>query len=155
LRHPSEPVRQAAAQALERVADATLIDRLLEALDDGSAALRFSVVGALARAAGDGSTLAEPTRRQLLGRLEALLLRDPDSAVRGRAATVLGECGTAALLPSLWRCVTSGEDGRVQEKAWAAFVEVVSRSGNLALLQEWDHTLGAAKQGARRLQLLG
>jgi HEAT repeat protein len=155
LHHPSEPVRQAAAQALERVADATVLDRLLDSLDETSAAIRFSMIGALGKAAGDGSSLPDTKRKQLLGRLDALLLRDPDPGVRSRAATVLGECGTSAQLPSLWRCVTSGEDGRVQEKAWAAFVEVLSRSGNVALLQEWDHTLGAAKQGARRLQLLG
>jgi HEAT repeat protein len=155
LHHPSEPVRQAAAQALERVADATVLDRLLDSLDESSAAIRFSMVGALGKAAGDGSSLPDAKRKLLLTRLDALLLRDPDAGVRSRAATVLGECGTAAQLPSLWRCVTSGEDGRVQEKAWAAFVEVLSRSGNIALLQEWDHTLGAAKQGARRLQLLG
>jgi HEAT repeat protein len=155
LHHSSEPVRQAAAQALERVADATVLDRLLDSVDDGSAAIRFSMVGALGKAAGNGNSLPEAKRKPLLSRLEALLLRDPDPGVRSRAATVLGECGTSAQLPSLWRCVTSGEDGRVQEKAWAAFVEVLSRSGNIALLQEWDHTLGAAKQGARRLQLLG
>jgi HEAT repeat protein len=155
LRHPSEPVRQAAARALERVADAAVIDRLLDALDDGSAALRFSVVGALARASGDGAALPEATRKRLLNRLEALLLHDPDPGVRGRVATVLGECGTSAQMPALWRCVTAGEDGRVQEKAWAAFVEVMARTGNVALLEEWDHTIGAARQGARRLQLLG
>ncbi len=155
LRHPSEPARQAAARALERVADASVVDRLLDALDDGNAAVRFSVVGALARAAGDGKNLAPETRGRLLSRLETLLLHDADPGVRGRTATVLGECGTSAMLPSLWGCVTAGEDGRVQEKAWAAFVEVLARSGNLALLQEWDHTLSAAKQGVRRLQLLG
>jgi HEAT repeat protein len=155
LRHPSEPVRQAAAQALERVADPTVIDRLLDALDDANSSVRFSVVGALARAAGDGTALPEAARRALLTRLESLLVRDPDPGVRGRAATVLGECGSAAFLPSLWRCVTAGEDGRVQEKAWAALVEILARAGNVALVQEWDHTLSAAKQGPRRLQLLG
>ena len=50
---------------------------------------------------------------------------------------------TSAVLPALWRCVAVGEDGRVQEKAWTSFVEVLSRSGNLALLQEWDRTLSA------------
>ncbi len=154
LCHPSDPVRQAAARALERVADSTVLDRLIDALDDTSAAVRFSVVGALARAAGNVAALPEEPRRRLLGRLEALLSRDADPGVRGRAATVLGECGTSAVLPALWQSVTAGEDGRVQEKAWAAFVEVLSRSGNVALLQEWDHTLTAAKQGARRLQLL-
>jgi HEAT repeat protein len=155
LRHSSEPVRQVAAQALERVADATVLDRLVDALDDSSAAVRFSVVGAVGRAVGDGSAVPEAKRKLLLTKLEGLLLRDPDPAVRGRVATVLGECASSAQMTALWRCVTGGEDGRVQEKAWTAFVEVLARSGNLALLQEWDHTLGAAKQGARRLQLLG
>jgi HEAT repeat protein len=153
LRHQSEPVRQAAAQALERVADVAVIDRLLDALDDSSPSLRFSVVGALARAAGDGSSLSEPTRRVLVTRLESLLARDPDPGVRGRAATVLGECGSAAHLPCLWHCVTASEDGRVQEKAWAAFIEILEKSGNVGILQEWDRTLSAAKQGGRRLQL--
>lgn len=155
LSHSSETVRQAAAQALEHVADGAVVERLLAALDDPSASVRFSVVGALGRAAGDAGGASESSRRAVHTRLETVLLRDPDPAVRGRAATVLGECGTSAQMASLWKCVTSGEDGRVQEKAWSAFVEVLARSGNLALLQEWDHTLGAAKQGARRLQLLG
>jgi HEAT repeat protein len=155
LRHPSEPVRQAAAQALERVADATVVDRLLDALDDPSASMRFSVAGALAKAAGDGAALSESTRHSLLTRLELLLARDPDPGVRGRAATVLGECGSATNLASLWRCVLAGEDGRVQEKAWAAFVEILARLENVALLKEWDQTLTASKQGVRRLQLLG
>lgn len=155
LRHHSEPVRQAAAQALERVADATVLDRLLDALDDPNATVRFSVVGALARAAGNGGDVPTATTQRLLTRLEALLLRDADPGVRSRTATVLGECGTPALLPSLWRCAAAAEDGRVQEKAWAAFIEVLGRSGNLVLLQEWDRTLSAAKQAARRLQLLG
>jgi hypothetical protein len=155
LSHSSEPVRQAAAQALEHVADGAVVNRLLETLDDPSASVRFSVVGALGRAAADSGRVSGASRRALLTRLESVLLRDADPGVRGRAATVLGECGTSAQMGSLWKCVTAGEDGRVQEKAWSAFVEVLARSGNLALLQEWDHTLGAAKQGARRLQLLG
>jgi HEAT repeat protein len=155
LSHPSEPVRQAAARALERVADGAVLSRLLDALEDPSASVRFSVVGALGRVAADSASVPEASRRVLLSRLEATLLRDADPGVRGRAATVLGECATSDQMASLWKCVTAGEDGRVQEKAWSAFVEVMARSGNLALLQEWDHTLGAAKQGARRLQLLG
>jgi HEAT repeat protein len=155
LRHPSEPVRQAAAQALERVADPGVIERLLDALEDTSASIRFSVVGALAKAAGDSTALAESSRRTLIARLESLLAHDPDPGVRGRAATVLGECGSASVLASLWRCVMAGEDGRVQEKAWAAFVEILARSENVSLLREWDQTLTAAKQPVRRLQLLG
>jgi HEAT repeat protein len=154
LAHPSETVRQTAAQALARVADAALLEWLLDALTDSSAAIRFSVVGACGHAANDGSGLPEPTRRHLLARLESLLVHDTDPGVRSRAATVLGECGTAATLPGLWRCVTAGEDGRVQEKSWAAFVEILSRAANLPLLREWDQTLSSAKQYARRLQML-
>jgi hypothetical protein len=86
--------------------------------------------------------------------LEALLQRDADPGVRSRAATVLGSCGTAANLSALWQGVLAAEDGRVQEKAWAAFVEVIARAGSLPLLQEWDRTLTGARQGPRRRQLL-
>jgi hypothetical protein len=48
----------------------------------------------------------------------------------------------------------AAEDGRVQEKAWAAFVEVIARAGSLPLLQEWDRNLTGARQGPRRRQLL-
>jgi hypothetical protein len=50
--------------------------------------------------------------------------------------------------------VLRGEDGRVQEKAWAAFVEILVRSGSLRLLREWDKALTASRQGPRRLQML-
>jgi HEAT repeat protein len=154
LRHASEHVRQAAAQALERVANAAVLDGLLEALDDPGVMIRFSLVGAVGRAAGDGRSLSDAQRRRLLERLEVLLTRDADPGVRSRAASVLGECAPPGLLDSLWKCVLTTENDRVQEKAWAAFVEVLARSENLALLQEWDRSLAAAKQGPRRLQLL-
>src|SRR5207244_2218429 len=47
LRHPSKSVRQAAALALERVADSSILDGLIEALDDPAVTIRFSLVGAL------------------------------------------------------------------------------------------------------------
>jgi HEAT repeat protein len=155
LRHPSGPVRQAAAQALERVADLNVVDGLLEAFDDPVAAVRFSLVGALGHAAGDGQALSDAQRNRLLMRLEGALIRDADPGVRSRAATVLGECGPPAALQALWRRVQAAEDSRVQEKSWAALVEIIVRSGSLELLQEWDHQLAEAKQGPRRLQLLG
>jgi HEAT repeat protein len=155
LRHSSETVRQAAAQALERVAQPSVLPALFGALNDSCATVRFSLVGALAHAAGDGSGLSAEQSKRLLARLEELLLHDSDPGVRSRAATVLGDCGGPPQLATLWHCVLTGEDARVQEKAWMAFVDILARAGQLALLQEWDRTLTAAHQGQRRLQLLG
>jgi HEAT repeat protein len=153
LRHPSESVRQTAAQALERVADAAVLGGLIDALDDPSVTVRFGLVGAVAHAA-DGDGVTEEQRKRALAKLEALLLHDVDPGVRSRAATVLGELGPPAVLTALWRCVLAGEEGRVQDKAWAAMLEIVGRSGSVPLLQEWDRTLAATKQGTRRTQLL-
>lgn len=155
LHHSSETVRQAAAQALERVAEPAVLPGLFDALDDSCATVRFNLVGALAHAAGDGARLSEEQRKRLLARLETLVQRDSDSGVRSRAATVLGEYGSPAQLALLWRCVLAGEDARVQEKAWLAFLDILARSGQLRLLREWDRTLTAAHQGPRRLQMLG
>jgi hypothetical protein len=91
----------------------------------------------------------------MLQRLEGLLRRDADAGVRSRAATVLGEVAPPDLLKPLWDCVRLGEDGRVQEKAWAAFLEILVRSGSLPLLQEWERTLATGRQAPRRLQMLG
>jgi HEAT repeat protein len=154
LHHPSEPVRQAAAQALERVADLAVLDDLLAALDDRAVPVRFTLIGAVGHAAGDGRSLIEPQRGRLLNRLQDLLVRDPDPGVRSRAATVLGECGPAGVLPTLWQRVVAAEDGRVQDKAWSAVVSILTRAGSLDLLAEWDRTLTEANQGPRRLQLL-
>src|SRR5262249_12942679 len=138
-------VRQAAAQALERVAEEPVLSGLLDALDDSCATVRFNLVGALAHAAGDGATLSAPQRKRLLAALEELLLHDSDPGVRSRSATVLGECAPPGQLKTLWRCVLAGEDTRVQEKAWTAFVDILARAGQLPLLQEWDRTLTAAR----------
>ena len=153
LRHPSEHVRQTAAQALERMADATLFDGLLRGLDDPSETVRFSLVGALGRAA-DGKGLSSEQRKRLLQRLEGLLKNDDDPGVRSRAATVIGEQAGPASLDSLWRVVLAGAEGRVQEKAWDAFVEIIARSGQVKLLEEWDKSIGDTNQGSRRVQLL-
>jgi HEAT repeat protein len=154
LRHPSETVRQAAAQALERVADSSVLSNLLDALDDSNATVRFHLVGALAHAAGDAGQLTQKQRDRLLKRVQALLQRDGDPGVRSRAATLLGDCGSPAQLAMLWRCVLAGEDARVQEKAWNALVDILARTGQLSLLQEWDRKLTAERQGPRRLQML-
>jgi len=154
LTHPSGHVRQTAAQALERVADISLIEGLLKGLNDTSVTVRFSLLGAIARSLSRGANLAPGQHSRLMTRLETLLLRDVDPGVRSRAATVLGECGPPTVLPLLWQCVRSAEDTRVQEKAWTAFIEVIVRSGKLTLLQEWDRTLTSSRQATRRMQLL-
>ncbi|MFO0926296.1 MAG: HEAT repeat domain-containing protein [Gemmataceae bacterium] len=153
LRHPSDHVRQTVAQALERTADAGLIDGLLRGLDDPGETVRFSLLGALSRAAGAGQPIPVETRKRLVERLEGLLKRDADPGVRSRAATVLGECGTADELPMLWQQVLTSTEGRVQEKAWEAFVEVLVRAGSVPLVERWERTLIEAKQGARRVAL--
>ncbi len=154
LRHPSSAVRQTAALGLERMADGTILDPLIEALDDPVVTVRFSLVGALGRAASDGRALNETQRRRLLNRLEDLLVRDADPGVRSRTATVLGDCGAAAQLPTLWKRVQGTEEARVQEKAWSGFIEIMARSGNRELLLEWERTLTQSNQATRRLQLL-
>lgn len=154
LRHPSEPVRQTAVQALERVADASVLNDLLLALDDPVASVRFGVVGALGRAVSDEKALSPEDRGRLILRLENLLQQDADPGVRSRTATVLGECGTPAVLTALWKRVLAAEDPRVQEKAWAAIATILARSNNLELLMKWERTLVEAKQEERRVQLL-
>jgi HEAT repeat protein len=152
LRHPFAPVRQTAAQALERVADLAMLDTLLEGLNDPAVTVRFSLVGAVGHAAYDGKALTDAQRAALLARLELVLRGDADAGVRSRAATVLGECGTPAVLPVLWKHAQVSEDSRVQEKAWSALLEIIVRSGQVDLVQEWDRHLAA--EGARRVQLL-
>jgi HEAT repeat protein len=155
LRHHSESVRQTAAQALERIADPAVLDGVLGALEDSSITVRFGLVGALGRIAGEGRRLTDAQRSRILTRLEDLLLRDPDAGVRSRAASVIGQTGAQVELPFLWRRLQAREDSRVQEKTWAAMVEIIARSGNLELVRHWDRTLAEADQGARRLELLG
>jgi HEAT repeat protein len=155
LRHPSKFVREAAAQALERVAEPSVLPGLLGALDDSCATVRFNLVGAMAHAAGgNGARLTAEQRKRLLERWEKLLLGDSDPGVRSRAATALGEWAPPEHLGTLWRCVLAAEDARVQEKAWNAFVEILTRAGRIELLQEWERTLTAARQGPRRVQML-
>jgi HEAT repeat protein len=154
LRHPSAAVRQTAALGLERIANQAILDSLVDALNDPVVTVRFSLVGALGRVAADSHPLAEAQRRQILNRLEDLLIRDADPGVRSRAATVLGECGSAPQLVTLWKRVQATEEARVQEKAWSGFIEIMARSGNREWFLEWERTLSQASQSARRMQLL-
>jgi HEAT repeat protein len=154
LRHQSQPVRQTAALALERIADMSSLNGLLAALDDPTPQIRFSLVAAVGHAVGDAHTLAESQRSEVLARLEGVMARDADPGVRSRAATVLGECGSVAILPALWKRVLGTEDARVQEKAWGAIIEIIVRSGNPDLVVEWDRVIVATGQAQRRLQFL-
>jgi HEAT repeat protein len=154
LRHPSAPVRQAASLALERMADLSLLDGLLQALDDPVITVRFRLVGAIGHAVGEGRGLSEEQRTHVLERLERVLMRDADPGVRSRAASVLGACGTPDLLQVLWRRLAPTEDSRVQEKAWTAFLDILARAGDANLVLEWEQTLARENQQPRRLQLL-
>lgn len=154
LKHPSESVRKTAAHALESVAGPALLTELLAAVGDTSVAVRFGLVGAIGRAVGDGVALTEKQREELLEKLQAILVKDSDASVRSRAASVLGECGSSAVLVVLWQRFAAGEDPRVQEKALAALVEIIVRAGKEELLKEWDATLSKAGQANARLSLL-
>jgi HEAT repeat protein len=154
LSHPAAPVRLTAVQALERVADSTVLDGLLKALEDPVVTIRFSLIGALGHALDNGPALTEAQRGRLVSRLVQLLQKDTDPGVRSRAATVLGECGTAGTLSTLWHCVLGPEDQRVQEKAWAAMMQIVARNDDMDLLRQWDRTLANAGTPSRRLQFL-
>jgi HEAT repeat protein len=155
LRHESESVRQTAAQALERVADPNVLEGLLAALDDPSVTVRFGLIGALGRLAADSLALTDVQRSRMLTRLEEILLRDPDAGVRSRAATIIGQSGAQVELPFLWRRLQTREDSRVQEKAWAAMLEILTRSNSFELVRQWDRILTDANQRTRRLEMLG
>jgi HEAT repeat protein len=153
LRHPSEHVRKTAAQALERMADASLTDGLLRGLDDPSVPVRFSLVGALGRAS-DGKPMSTEQRKRMLTRLEWLLKHDGDAGVRSRAATVIGERAGPESLEMLWRVVLGAPAGRVQDKTWDAFLEILTRSGDVKLLHQWDSQIVSAGHSSRRVQML-
>ncbi|MCS6978341.1 MAG: HEAT repeat domain-containing protein [Gemmatales bacterium] len=153
LRHPADAVRQAAARALEQVADSASLPALYGALEDPLPSVRFHVVGALARL-GQSEGMDSPRKQEVIRRLEQVLVRDGDPGVRSRAATVLGDVGSSAQLPLLWQRVTATEDSRVQVKAWGAFVDILSRSGSWALVNQWDQTLAAQQAHSRRAELL-
>lgn len=155
LGHPGESVRKAAAQALERVAQPSALDKILRGLDDPSGAVRFSLVGAIGNMASSASApLGMVDLTRVLARLEVTLLKDTDPTVRARAASALGECGPPSLLPVMWRACQPGEDVRVQEKAWLAMIDMIARSRQAALVAEWNRTLAEARQGARQMQML-
>jgi len=154
LRSPQEPVRKISAQALERVANNTAIEAILKAMDDPQPLVRFSLVGAMAHILGQKEKISATDLLRLQSRLEVVLLRDGDSGVRARAASAMGETGGPPILGILWRAASSAEDARVQDKAWAAMMEILARAAQPALVLEWDKTLADANQSQKRLNLL-
>ena len=66
----------------------------------------------------------------------------------------MGETGGPPILGILWRAASSAEDARVQDKAWAAMMEILARAAQPALVLEWDKTLADANQSQKRLNLL-
>lgn len=151
LQHPSESVRQTAAQALERVADADVLDGLLAGLEDPAVTVRFGLVGAIGKAAA--KELSDDQRVLVLNRLEEAMLRDADPGVRSRCASVMGQFAPHSQLGFLWRRILSNEDARVQEKSWAALLDIMSRTASIDLMKQWDRILAEAGQGNRRLEL--
>ena len=154
LRHPEDAVRKIAAQAMERVANPSSIESILKAMDDPLPLVRFSLVGAMSRIVSQKTMISPTDLLRLQSRLEVVLLRDGDSGVRARAATAMGETGNPSMLGFLWRAASSSEDSRVQDKAWAAMLEVLAQAAQPALVLEWDKTLAAANQSQKRLALL-
>lgn len=154
LAHHQEAVRKISAQALERVADLSVLEAILKAMEDPLPLVRFSLVGAMAQILGNVKNLPPTDQLRLQSRLEVVLLRDGDPGVRARAATALGEIGTPAMLGMLYRAATTSEDSRVQDKAWAGMMEILARSTQPNLVLEWDRTLAEAGQRQKRLDLL-
>jgi len=153
LRHPSDGVRQAAARALEQVANLSVLPELYAGLGDPAANVRFSVVGALSRVGG-GSKVTDQQRSEIVRSLQNVMLRDGDPGVRSRAATVIGDLGTVSDLTFLWQRATATEDERVKFKAWHGLIEILARSGSLELVTQWEQMLANQRAHAARAELL-
>lgn len=151
LRHPSEGVRQAAARALEPIADERVLPTLQQALADHAASVRFHVVGALGRIGTLGS---EQRKAEIAARLQSVMVQDTDPGVRSRAAGIMGELGTPADLPFLWQRCQATEDERVKLKAWSAMLDILARTGNPDLVAQWDQLLAHHRETARRIEML-
>ncbi len=152
LKHPDDAVRLAASNALENIASPSVINAIYDALDDSSYLVRFALVGALGKTAAR-STLTEPQLAELMKQMQRLLVNDSDPGVRSRVATVMGDMGGTVDLPLLWQRVRSNEDNRVQVRAWSAMIEILSRSRNMALVQQWDQILTEQSEHGRRVEL--
>jgi HEAT repeat protein len=152
LRHPSEIVRRSASFSLEQVATPQVLPAVMSALDDPDPSVRLSLVGVLGKVGGKENN--EPRLHvQVLDRLGRVMEQDTDRIVRSRAATALGDLGSATELPRLWKRVQATEDEQVRQKAWEAMVEILHRSQNWTLVSQWDEILVEHKANERRLEL--
>ncbi|MCY2970335.1 MAG: HEAT repeat domain-containing protein [Planctomycetota bacterium] len=138
LKHKEVAVRKTAAQALERIADIAVLEELLAGLEDLDVGVRLGILGAVSRAVNQAKAIKEDDKLRLQSRMEIILLKDPDAGVRARSATLLGEFGTVSHLATLWKAAVSEGDPRIQEKSWQAFLEILSKSKNLKLINEWN-----------------
>jgi len=138
LKHKEVAVRKTAAQALERIADIAVLEELLVGLEDPDVGVRLGILGAVSRAVNQAKAIKEDDKLRLQSRMEIILLKDPDAGVRARSATLLGEFGTVSHLATLWKAAVAEGDPRIQEKSWQAFLEILSKSKNLKLINEWN-----------------
>ncbi len=138
LKHKEVAVRKTAAQALERIADIAVLEELLAGLEDLDVGVRLGILGAVSRAVNQAKAIKEDDKLRLQSRMEIILLKDPDAGVRARSATLLGDFGTVTHLATLWKAAVSEGDPRIQEKSWQAFLEILSKSKNLKLINEWN-----------------
>ena len=138
LKHKEVAVRKTAAQALERIADIAVLEELLAGLEDLDVGVRLGILGAVSRAVNQAKAIKEDDKLRLQSRMEIILLKDPDAGVRARSATLLGEFGTVSHLATLWKAAVVEGDPRIQEKSWQAFLEILSKSKNLKLINEWN-----------------
>lgn len=138
LKHKEVAVRKTAAQALERIADISVLEELLAGLEDLDVGVRLGILGAVSRAVNQAKMIKDEDRVRLQNRMESILLKDPDAGVRARSATLLGDFGTVNHLTTLWKAAITEGDPRIQEKSWQAFLEILSKSKNLKLINEWN-----------------
>ena len=138
LKHNAIAVRKTAAQALERIADISVLEELLVGLEDSEIGVRLGILGAVSRAVNQAKFIKEDDKLRLQSRMEIILLKDPDAGVRARSATLLGDFGTVNHLATLWKAAIAEGDPRIQEKSWQAFLEILSKSKDLKLINEWN-----------------
>lgn len=88
LKHKEVAVRKTAAQALERIADISVLEELLAGLEDPDVGVRLGILGAVSRAVNQAKSIKEDERLRLQLRMEMILLKDPDAGVRAKCYAI-------------------------------------------------------------------